>query len=268
MIVSADLVCSILREGRSTWPRVAVSDASLMDHLSRLKRIDTPLACPADLYLACALTNGVRDAHQEFERTIIPKVRRELLRRETPAQADEVLQVLREQIFVADTGSVPRIAEYQGRGALASWIRASAVRIATKLRRNREIPTPDDEVGAKLVGTGRFEVELLRNKYWDSIHSALQQSLAELPRRDRTVVRLHFLDGLVLEEIAVLYRVNRSSVCRWIAQSRRVLLDRTRQRLADHGLGEPEIKDLMRQFASSLDLSLERILETSNEHSR
>lgn len=56
------------------------------------------------------------------------------------------------------------------------------------------------------------------------LKSALGEGLRALPARDRTLLRLHYFEGLALEKIATIYAVNKSTVSRWLAGAREGLL--------------------------------------------
>lgn len=77
--------------------------------------------------------------------------------------------------------------------------------------------------------------------------------------RERTVFRLHLLDGLSLDEIGRLYGVNKSSVSRWLGAVRAHLLDTARSELAAR-LAPGDLASLVRAFRENLDLSLTRLL--------
>ncbi|WP_395812894.1 sigma factor-like helix-turn-helix DNA-binding protein [Archangium minus] len=60
----------------------------------------------------------------------------------------------------------------------------------------------------------------------------LAEALAALPSRERTVLRLHLVEGLSLERIGTVYRTHKSTVSRWLARAREEVLAGTRSRLA------------------------------------
>jgi RNA polymerase sigma-B factor len=54
-------------------------------------------------------------------------------------------------------------------------------------------------------------------------HSALTEALASLPERDRTIVRLRFVDGLSQSQIAAQLGVSQMQISRLLAASLRQL---------------------------------------------
>jgi RNA polymerase sigma-70 factor len=65
----------------------------------------------------------------------------------SPAQVDEVQQLLRERLFVAASGT-PRIAAYDGRVPLGAWVRVVALRIAfNRWRAERASPVFESPSG-------------------------------------------------------------------------------------------------------------------------
>src|SRR5262249_50262336 len=134
-----------------------------------------------DLYLACACAQGDPNALRVFERCYMPEATAHLLRaREGEAFADEVRQALRERIFVALDGQLPRIGTYSGRGPLAAWVRIAAVRVASNLQRARKgvtttfveplrSPLPDPEL------------DYLRMRHGRELKRAFEATLVALP---------------------------------------------------------------------------------------
>jgi RNA polymerase sigma-70 factor, ECF subfamily len=99
-----------------------------------------------------------------------------------PRFIDEVCQRTRVQLLV---GQPPRLATDGGRGPLRAWVAIAARRVA--LNAKREVnPEARDDV------------------------------LLEVVDRARTLLRLRFVEGLELAEIAPLYRVHESTVSRWV----------------------------------------------------
>ena len=169
---------------------------------------------------------------------------------------------------MSEGGRPPRVAEYQGGGPLVAWLRAAAVRTALNLQRaegRRARVEEDAEAGPLAEATGaEADVELgyLRRHHREDFQAALTEALAALPARERTVLRLHVVEGLSLERIGAMYRTHKSTVSRWVARAREEVLEGTRQRLAERlRLSSGELHSLMRVVRGELDLSLPSLLK-------
>ena len=104
------------------------SDAALAEILSRL-------ACE-DLYLACAAGHGDANAIELLVATLVkPSVAAICRNGESPAFADEMIQVLRQKLLVAAEDQEPKILSFSGRAPLAAWIAVVVQRTVSTLRR-------------------------------------------------------------------------------------------------------------------------------------
>jgi RNA polymerase sigma-70 factor (ECF subfamily) len=268
------VLASLYAAGREAWPRVPLPEEDFLRHLAeRLPSGGDTAAVlaavhAADLYLACACTRGEPAAHEALERHVLPKAAAAVARlKDAGVDAAEVLQHLRERLLVAEEGRAPRMAEYQGGGPLAAWLRAAAVRTALNLRRaqgRRARAEEEAETGPLAAGTGAVadvELDYLRRHHREDFHAALAEALAALPARERTVLRLHVVEGLALERIGAMYQTHKSTVSRWVSKAREELLAGARQRLAERlKLSQGELHSLMRAVQSQLDLSLPSML--------
>lgn len=218
-----------------------------------------------DLYLCCACARGEPAALAVFEARLISRIPVYLgsLHLDEERQ-DNVRQHLRERLFVGVAGGAPKIAEYSGRGALGAWVRIGAVRVALNLGRSR-----DDQIGGAagpdpdelLLPGVSPEMAYIRARYQGEFKAAIHAALAALPVEQRTLLRLHLLDGLSIDKLAPLFRVGRSTAARRLMAARQALLGGTRRRLQERlGISEGELDSLAGVVRSQLDLSLARVL--------
>ncbi|HZU81492.1 MAG TPA: sigma factor-like helix-turn-helix DNA-binding protein, partial [Polyangiaceae bacterium] len=106
-------------------------------------------------------------------------------------------------------------------------------------------------------------LELARERYRDAFAPAFAAAVAGLERRDRTLLRLHLLGGVSLEQLAAVYGVHRATVVRWLAAARAQVLDATRANLiARLGVRADELESLMGLVQSRFDVSVERLFAT------
>ena len=237
-------------------------------HLAELHLAELHLA---DLYLACALAQGDTAAIEIFEREHMPRVSAAIARiaKGTPI-ADETKQVVRELLFVGKRDRRPAITEYTGRGALRSWVKVIAVREAMRLARHQgnkgtEVQVEEDRLFDFFAPKSDPELSYIKDKAVAEFRTALLATIAELPRRQRTILRLSVLDGLSIDEIAPMYDVHRATVARWLEKSRDAIFTGTRQRLRKQlELGNSEVDSLIRAARSRIDVTLGNVLDTSD----
>jgi RNA polymerase sigma-70 factor, ECF subfamily len=105
------------------------------------------------------------------------------------------------------------------------------------------------------------ELDYLRTSYRGEFREAFQTAIARLSERERVLLRLHLVSGLPHEQIAASYRVNQSTVSRWLAKARSALLTGMQRHLQERlNLSPSEIHSLAALVRSQLDLSLARWL--------
>jgi RNA polymerase sigma-70 factor, ECF subfamily len=209
----------------------------------------------SDLYLACACAEGNPRAIAEFERRYLANVpsSAEACRAVPPS---DLITALREKLFV---GANPKIAEYSGRGELASWLRVVALRTALNLARSswREVALEEDTlVGARLASDDP-EIQHLKTRYRQAFSEAFHAAFTGLTRRERTMLRCHYVDRMTMQQIADMQSVHRITVQRWMDRARSTLAAQTRRHLvAKLRLSEGELDSIMRLIGSQLDASL------------
>src|SRR5262249_49945936 len=148
----------------------------------------------------------------------------------TPTFVDEVRQEMRDKLFVGGGGASPRIAEYSGKGALASWVRVVALRLAMNLRRqpwtaaadSRELDRP---------GTDNPEMDYEEDCSRNAFDDALRGAAVALDDEQRYLLRRHFADGLPLDALAAELDVHRATIARRLAAARTALRLEARRRL-------------------------------------
>jgi len=102
---------------------------------------------------------------------------------------------------------------------------------------------------------------LLKRRYRPEFEEALRVQLATLSPRDRGVLRLHLVDGLSIEKIAVVHGVHRATVARWIWTVGETLLAGVRRHFREtFGIVPRECDSLAHLVRSQIGLDLPRIL--------
>lgn len=261
---------TLLSEGRTAWPGLPLSDEELLRYLAdRIPEGASLLAAlaslhPADLHLACACALGKPRALESFERHCLSDLAAVLARFSASTEFhDEVRQAVRERLFVCRPGTHARIEDYGGRGSLAGWVRVVAVRLAVDLLRQRgkQPMAAEDDVIQSLAISADSELRVLAEKYRGEVKAAFQEAFAALSASERNLLRLHYLDGLTIDEIAAMKRVHRSTAARRIVRCCEHVATRTHRILVERlGIEASQVDSVMRLLRSHLDLSLERWL--------
>lgn len=213
----------------------------------------------ADLYLVAACTAGVPAAIAHFEATYMARVPAYLHRMGGKGPgADEVKEVLREKLFVGGQNARAALLDYQGRGSLDGWVRLAAVRHALNLRRgDARHDHMLERAGAEPLPTPNPEMEMLRARYRVDFESCFREALASLPSEDRAVLRLRFMDGLGVGQIATLRGVHRSTVTRWLTTVQATVFEETLRHLRSRlGSSNAELESLVVLLRSRADFTL------------
>jgi len=257
------------RRARAAWPELTLAPEPFLDHLARHAPehdLEGYLAAVIveDLALAHACSRhdagAIRELEARYLSTLVPRI---VARTAPTVAADEVVQRLRERLLVG-AGGPGKIADYSGRGPLAAWVRAAAVRTTlTVLRGQRRLREAEpDEIQRLPAAIGDPELELLRSSYAAELQAALQGALDTLPARARNLLRFSYLDRLGVDDIAAIYGVHRVTASRWLADARSAILTETRRILAERiRMTDSELQSLMRDLRSRIEITL-RVLWT------
>ncbi len=269
-IVDLDqLLAHQLAEAAAAWPTVQLEPAAYLRHLAdKLRERSDELAervirtmPAADLYLAAACTAGDPAAITAFTTSILPVLRPALAKLGVPdVTIDETEQRVLIMVLVGDP-QLPAIATYGGRGRLRSWLRSIGVRTGRRLMGVTAASThADDELDRLSANVHDPELELLRTRYRDEVRRALDAAVASLAERQRNVLRQYYIDGLTIDELAALYRVDRATTARWVVAARSAVLAGTRDQLATSlGASTDEVESILRLVRSQLELSLRQL---------
>jgi RNA polymerase sigma-70 factor (ECF subfamily) len=177
---------------------------------------------------------------------------------------DEVLQRTRIKLLV---GAPPLVGSYAGAGPLATWVRASAVRIALDMREQSERFVDAGALDtARMVGGlqgAPHGAEPVRAQ----LEAALRRALAELSPDDRSLLGMHLLDGLDVTELAARLHVLHATAGRRLLAIRNVVLEETRREMALPGATPPaSFRALWRAFGDEVRLALARSLRAAERH--
>jgi RNA polymerase sigma-70 factor (ECF subfamily) len=258
-------------EGTRAWPGVELDLERFAAHLaSRLARATVPVGLDEvhgpDFYLACACAQGNPRAIAAFDACFLPQVALYLgpLGRGDAFVAD-VVQLVRERLFVAPLGADPKIADYNGMTAIGAWLRVVSVRLALSLLRqekSRGRGCVGDAFGERaMVGAPDPELDYLKARYAGEFRLAFQTAVHDLDAEQKALLRLHYIDGLTVDELGRLFAVHRSTAARWVERARKQIVDETRRRLGDRfQMTASEIDSVLRAIQSELECGLADLL--------
>lgn len=258
-----DVRAAAIADARVAWPAIEVSadafNAYLAEHLPGTD--DLAALHVADLFLACGCAHGDAAAIAAFDAQCLSVVDRALPKLGLDAATiDEVKQRLRRSLLVPEHGP-PRIVGFAGRGALRSWVRVLAVHEAWGMLRTTRAHVDEDRLVDLASAGASPELEYLKRMYRQNFERAFRGAIQALSARERTLLRQHFLDGVGINELAVLYRVHRATIGRWIENAREAVLATTRQRLMDSlDVPRAEIESILRLVLSRIDMNLRPLL--------
>ncbi|MGZ3459667.1 MAG: sigma-70 family RNA polymerase sigma factor, partial [Archangium sp.] len=246
--------------GREPWPQVALPADIFVRHLAQRLPEDSegrPLALVLeqfalpDLYLVCACVHKVPAAIETLERHHLARLSTLLVKATNlPAtMLDDVCQLVRIQLLLGTSESGPELARYEGRGTLLKWIWVIAARRAVKAgASSRETPQENilEIVDAIPAPGPDVELDFIKRRYRSEFRQAVCEAFAALDSEQRHLLRLHFIDRLSTTEMSKLYRVNQSTISRWLKNARQEVYEETKSRFQMRlGLSSQEFASLL-----------------------
>jgi RNA polymerase sigma-70 factor (ECF subfamily) len=264
-MLSRAAIQEFLERGKLAWPGVVLSASSLSAHLLRLEAEDGRVAADraayaADLYLACACAAADSRALSLFDVHMLSRVDAFVARTDASPQFGELVRhELRDRLLTGTPETPPRIARYSGRGPLGAWVRMAAVRLAIDLKRAANPVLLTDRL-PDIGDTKNPEVQLIKSRYAGEYQRALAQAWRAVSVRERSVLRLHYVDGWSIDEIGTSYQVHRATAARWIVAAREHVLDEMLQLLAARlQLSKSEFHSIARLVEKFLHVSLSTV---------
>jgi RNA polymerase sigma-70 factor, ECF subfamily len=231
---------SLVERARAAWPDIDLDDAPFVRYVGERLLPDGDLldqiaSVHADgLYLACACAAGDRGAIERFMTTLWPDIERALAKMGIgTSQREDALSRLSQLLFFGDGKASPIVGTYTGRGTLRSWARSVGLKQALTMRyRDQKLVALRDEILELPASQTNPEMLYLKEFYLEEFRSALGRAIRSVPKRERILLRQHYLDGMTLDTVARVHRVHRATAARWLADAREEVLRRTKQELA------------------------------------
>jgi RNA polymerase sigma-70 factor (ECF subfamily) len=175
------------------------------EHLARLS-LD-------DLYLATACTLSDERAWQELSATHADFMR-EFARRflsgsDAREVADEVL---------ADLWERGKLAQYEGRSTLRTWLGTVIAHAALNSRKARSRLVPLDETRERAQPAASADPADVQAA--TLLQEMLETALRELPVENRVLLQLYYEQGLTLDELSVTLRASSAAISRRLKRTR------------------------------------------------
>jgi len=267
-----DALVAACTAAAAAWPDVAVTPTEVVTlFAAKLSGDDPAPLTPAafeELHLAIACARGDRAAIEAFDRGYLAVVPQALASMKLPAATvDDVRSAVRDKLLLADGDRRPRILDYAGRGRLRGLIQVTATRTAIDRIRleEREAELPARELAAP----NDVALSLIKAQYRAAFSAGFARAVAAASRRDRNLLRLHFLGGVTLDQLAQIYNVHRATIVRWLAAARDGVFAATREHIASELAAPPdELDEMFDLVKSRVELSVERLLASVEQSHR
>lgn len=142
-------------------------------------------------------------------------------------------------------------------------MRVIAIRTALNLRRaeHRQDPLEDHAALASLAPDGDPELAAIQAQH----RALIKAALAGLAPRQRSVLRMHLVEGLTIDQIGRAHDVHRATAARWLEHVRDELRVATLRGLRARLGGDADaVASLVRVLDSRLQVSFQRLLATTS----
>ena len=254
----------------AAWPTLSIDRPALARLIAERvgpDRLAVAEAAVIELALARACAAGDATAIAALERDYLAGIPAGLGHMKLPAAViDDVVQLTRTRLLVAEPGATPRILDYAGQGRLRGLVQVVAARAALDHTRGKARFASDDGLADLAAIADDPELQYLKAHYRDAWKVAFTAAAGDLDARDRNLLRLHHLAGVTLEQLAAIYGVHRATAVRWLGDVRRRLLTGTRTRLgATLAVSSEELDSILALIGSRLEASVGRLLADEPE---
>ncbi len=261
-------------QAQESWPSLTLSQESYLALLGAvLEKVDAPdkilrSLVSSDIYIVCACLEDLPGAHAAFESQYLSPLRGQLFKMGLDEQQiEDLVQTTRIKLFVAQHGAPAKIHDYVGRGRLGGLLQVMVTRAAIDLVRKSARENADEDLLQALpTDDSNPEMAALRAQCTREFRSGFESALKSLGAKERTLLRLRYIDKLGVDEVSVLYKVHRTSCSRWYSTIREDLLQSTRANLQERlAVSGQRFESLVGMVETQFDYSMERLLQTQAE---
>jgi len=161
-------------------------------------------------------------------------------------------------LYLNDRSGQQRIASYDGRSSLATWLRVIVIHRAINDRNERKIVS--DEIDAE-VPDGRalanLESSLRAQRYGNPLSESLSEALAEITEKERLMLLWRYEQNLQLGQIARLMGIHQANVTRQMHRLQSKLRESVVQRLTmQHGMSASAIEECLADVVDNPQMSI------------
>ena len=201
-----------------------------------------------DLYLACGCVLKNERAWQVLDssyRKFVADLVRFCYRNGT--DAEEVADSVLVSLYLPDRSGRSRIASYDGRSSLATWLRVIVINRAINEKHNKRInqneimpDLPDHSALASI------ELSLRAERYKNPLKDSVSRAFQELTSRERLMLLWRYEENFQLGEIAHLLGIHQSNVTRQLIRLQARIKERITAILSSrHHLSDLAIQECM-----------------------
>jgi RNA polymerase sigma-70 factor (ECF subfamily) len=244
-------------QAQRVWEGVRLDVERFRQHLQNLGWEDELPPGATEIYLACACAHGDAAGCRYLERDYFDQVRASAARLcRSASSTDEVVQRVRHKLLV---GPPPGLLKYTGRGPLQAWLRSVTRRTALDALRSLKHESSEEPSDLRATHGSSIESRIDRGRFLQAFEGSLARVFAQLPARDRNLLRMHYAAGIGIDALGRAYGVHRATAARWIAKVRQDVFAAVKAELTDasgSGLSASEFEDVVRLMRGQLDLAL------------
>lgn len=260
--LDASAVGAMLEQARHAWPDLHLAPAAFGRVLGRAAGQGITDLAIADLALVGQCLEGDARAIAALDRIISKQAKR--VAGYSHLDAAEIAQLARVHLLARRDEAEPRLLQYAGRGALGSWIRVVAGRLALNAERAEGRRPPSHEEFCEPIAHSTPEIALLRAERQDRFAQAFREAYRARNSDERVVLKRYFLGGCTLAELGAELGVHTSTAARRVTGAREALLQDFHRRLqAAVDNDEAEAGQLLEILRSRLALSDATLMQTT-----
>jgi RNA polymerase sigma-70 factor (ECF subfamily) len=182
----------------------------------------------------------------------------------THQEARDLASTLLGHLFFRNRQGHSRIASYEGRCSLRTWLSTIIKRqaINQRLLKSNEAESLDSLRGIPNPGAATApEAVLFQSKYGKAIADSFKWAGEQLSERERLVLALRFEDEMRAADIAKLLHVHPAQITRTVKHAEFKLHHAVLTRLTtQHGLGGPAIEECIEQILENGEASIASLL--------
>jgi RNA polymerase sigma-70 factor len=169
--------------------------------------------------------------------------------------ADDLADSVLADLFLPDRSGVSRIASYDGRSTLATWLRVVVCNRAINVHRSSNDNSPDPDILAKLEdlpALQNIDFAVRAARYGPALKDSIATACRGLTPRERLMLLWRYEHELQLGQIARLLGIHQSNVTRQLEQTQSKLREKVISILAArHRLSRSAIQECLQDIVDN-----------------